>query len=66
LVSELNNFVAHGTSYAAKPGEHDDLVMATVLGVRMLQQLQEYHKNIGDNLRDHDDDIVEPLPFIMI
>ena len=66
LVSELKNFVAHGTSYAAKPGEHDDLVMATVLGVRMLQQLQEYHKNIGDNLRDHDDDIVEPLPFIMI
>jgi len=66
LVSELKNFVAHGTSYAAKPGEHDDLVMATVLGVRMLQQLQEYHKNIGDNLRDYDDDIVEPLPFIMI
>ena len=66
LVSELKNFVAHGTSYAAKPGEHDDLVMATVLGVRMMQQLQEYHKNIGDNLRDHNDDIVEPLPFIMI
>ena len=66
LISELKNFIAHGTSYAAKPGEHDDLVMATVLGVRMMQQLQEYHKNIGDNMRDHNDDIVEPLPFIMI
>jgi len=66
LISELKNFVAHGTSYAAKPGEHDDLVMATVLAVRMMQQLQEYHKNIGENLRDHDDDFVEPLPFIMI
>jgi len=31
-----------------------------------MQQLQEYHKNIGENLRDHDDDFVEPLPFIMI
>jgi len=66
LVSELKNFVAHGTSYAAKPGEHDDLVMAVVLGIRMMQQLQEYHKNIGDNLRDHNDDVIEPLPFIMI
>jgi hypothetical protein len=66
LVSELKNFVAHGTSYAAKPGEHDDLVMSTVLAVRMMQQLQEYHKNIGDNLRDHQDEIIEPLPFIVI
>ena len=66
LVSELKNFVAHGTSYAAKPGEHDDLVMATVLAVRMMQQLQEYHKDIGDKLRDHEDEIVEPLPFIML
>jgi len=32
----------------------------------MMQQLQEYHKNIGDNLRDHNDDVIEPLPFIMI
>jgi hypothetical protein len=32
LVSELKTFVAHGTSYAAKPGETDDLVMGTLLG----------------------------------
>ena len=66
LVSELKNFVASGTSYAAKPGEHDDLVMATVLSVRMMQQLQEYHKEIGDKLRDYEEDIVEPMPFIVI
>ena len=66
LISELKNFVASGTSYAAKPGEHDDLVMATVLSIRMLQQLQEYHKEIGDKLRDYEDDIVEPMPFIVI
>ena len=66
LISELKCFVASGTSYAAKPGEHDDLVMATVLSVRMMQQLQEYHKDIGDKLRDYDDQEIEPMPFIMI
>ena len=66
LISELKNFVAHGTSYAAKPGEHDDLVMATVLAVRMMQQLQEYHKEIGNNLTDHHDEVIEPMPFIML
>ena len=65
LISELKNFVASGTSYAAKPGEHDDLVMATVLVVRMMQQIQQYHKDLGDNMTDHTDTEIEPLPFIM-
>jgi len=65
LISELKNFVAHGTSYAAKPGEHDDLVMATVLVVRMMQQIQQYHKDLGENMTDHTDNVIEPLPFIM-
>lgn len=64
LISELKNFVAHGTSYAAKPGETDDLVMATVLTVRMLQQLQNYHEELDGNVRDHDDQTREPMPFI--
>ena len=65
LISELKNFVAHGTSYAAKPGEHDDLVMATVLAVRMLQQIQNYHKSIGESMTDHSDNKIDPMPFIM-
>lgn len=65
LVSELKQFVASGTSYAAKPGEHDDLVMATVLAVRMMQQIQQYHKDLGENMTDHTDVEVPPLPFIM-
>jgi hypothetical protein len=40
LVSELKTFVSSGVSYAAKPGETDDLVMSTVRAVRMLQTLQ--------------------------
>ena len=64
LVSELKTFVAHGTSYAAKPGETDDLVMATVLVVRMLQTLKDYHPELDKHMRDHTT-IIEPLPFVM-
>jgi hypothetical protein len=64
LVSELKTFVAHGTSYAAKIGETDDLVMATILAVRMMQQLQSYHGELDSQMKDFNDVIVEPLPFI--
>lgn len=66
LVSECKTFVASGASYAAKAGEHDDLVMATLLIVRMLQVLQSYHPDLDHHMRDHQDNIVEPLPFVML
>lgn len=66
LVSELKTFVAHGVSYAAKPGETDDLVMAALLAVRMLQLLQTYDTSIDTHLRDHGDIIVSPMPFISV
>jgi hypothetical protein len=50
--------------YAAKTGETDDLVMATVLAVRMMQLLQSYHGELDTQLRDHSDTIIEPMPFI--
>jgi len=64
LVSELKNFVANGPTYKAKAGETDDLVMATILTVRMLQQLQSYHTELDAQIRDHGDTIIEPMPFI--
>ena len=66
LVSELKNFIAQGVGFAAKVGETDDLVMASILVVRMLQLLQSYHSDLDSQMRDHQDNIVEPLPFIMI
>ena len=66
LISELKSFVAFNTSYAAKPGETDDLVMATLLAVRMLMLLQTYHQDLDAQMRDHTDNYVEPLPFISI
>lgn len=64
LVSELKTFVALGGSYAAKIGENDDLVMATILSVRMMQELQNYHQELDQQLRDHGDTIIPPMPFI--
>jgi hypothetical protein len=64
LISELKTFVAHGTSYAAKPGETDDLVMGTVLAIRMMQILQSYHSELDTQLRDHADNTIEPMPFV--
>ena len=65
LISEFKTFVAHGTSYAAKIGETDDLVMSTVLAVRMMQVLQNYHADLNIQLKDFGDEVIEPMPFIM-
>jgi len=66
LLSELKTFVANGASYAAKIGETDDLVMASLLVTRMLILLQSYHTELDVHLKDHSDNIIEPLPFISI
>ena len=64
LISEFKTFVASGTSFAAKIGETDDLVMSTVLAVRMLQMLQSYHPELDAHIKDHGDGMIEPFPFI--
>ena len=66
LLSEFKHFVASGASYAAKPGEKDDLVMSTVLAIRMSVTLQAYDPEIQKQLQDSMDDILEPMPFIML
>lgn len=65
LISELKTFVASGGSYAAKTGETDDLVMASLLNVRMMQYLTNYHSDLGHQIRDHDESIA-PLPFFAV
>lgn len=66
LISELKNFVAVGASFKAKIGETDDLVLATLLVVRMIQLLKEFDSKLDDEVRDTLDDFVAPMPFIMI
>jgi hypothetical protein len=66
LISEFKTFVAHGTSYKAKPGETDDLVMAMLLVVRMLQMLKDFDASLDATVRESLDQFVEPMPFIMM
>ena len=66
LISELKNFVASGNTYKAKIGETDDLVMSTLLIIRIALQLRNYDQEISENLRDELQDVIEPMPFIVI
>ena len=65
LLSELKSFVAKGTSFEAKIGETDDLIMALILAIRMAQFIQNFDASIDELLRTQDE-FVEPLPFILM
>jgi hypothetical protein len=65
LVSELKTFVAQGITFKAKVGQHDDLVSALLLVMRMVMILQEWDPSIYDKMRDHtgmeDHDLPMPI-----
>ena len=65
LVSELKNFIAVGGSYKAKIGEHDDLVMSSLLAIRMIMMVQQFDASLDLELKDTIDNFIEPMPFIM-
>jgi len=73
LISELKNFVAKGNSFCAKPGEHDDLVMSFLLGVRMISYIStfedEVYNIVNSNLTNAEimipeDEYDEPMPYL--
>ena len=66
LISELKNFIASGGSYAAKQGETDDLVMSTILALRIANELKNYVPELESSLRDGTDDYDAPMPFIIM
>lgn len=66
LISELKSFVAHGGSYAAKQGDTDDLVMSTLLAVRIIQQLGDHYTGIETQIRDYDETYIAPFPFFAV
>jgi len=65
LISELKTFVRANLSYAARVGDTDDLVSASLLVIRIMQTLQNYDSEIDNQMRANDE-FVAPLPFIMI
>jgi hypothetical protein len=68
LISELKTFIAAGTSFKAKVGEHDDLVAALLLIVRMSVLMAEWDPAIFELLRvsaEIEEDIDLPLPIFV-
>lgn len=66
LLSEMKGFIATGNSYAAKAGDTDDLVMSTLLVMRMAQVVADYNPELETAIRDANDFDVDPMPFVMI
>lgn len=66
LINELKSFIASGTSFKAKIGETDDLVMALILAVRMIQIVSKYDESTFDQIRenfaDDEDEYDLPMP----
>jgi hypothetical protein len=68
LISELKTFVRGDGSYKAKSGSHDDLVMATMLIIRIFQIVSGWETNINSSINEDfsiDDMTIEPMPIIM-
>ena len=66
LITQLKTFVASGNSFSGKPGEHDDLVMALILALRIATLLGSYDPAIQQDMRSSEDDFIEPMPFAII
>jgi intein/homing endonuclease len=64
LTRELKTFIAKGNSYSAKSGETDDLVMSTLLAIRMAMQISRYDNDVYTDLKDSFDDVElrRPMP----
>jgi len=65
LISELKTFVATGVSYNAKTGEHDDLVSAVLLIMRMADQLANWDPKIYEKMTERMTDDEYPLPIFV-
>jgi hypothetical protein len=70
LISELKTFIAAGTSFKAKEGQHDDLVSALLLIVRMSLVLAEWDPQVFELMRvaselDGEIDWEPPLPIFV-
>lgn len=69
LISELKNYVMKGESFAAKSGEHDDLVSALLLIVRMSMVVGKWDDRTAEHMKDSQlleiEELVEPMPVVL-
>ena len=69
LVREIKSFVKDNRSYSAKHGENDDIVMSSLLCIRILSEIQNWDDTVYNRLADIielEDDDVDPMPMILV
>jgi hypothetical protein len=67
LISELKTFIATGFSFKAKNGDHDDLVSALLLLVRMSTLVADWDPRVFETLsgQSMDEEFEVPLPIFV-
>lgn len=68
LISELKTFVAAGPTFKAKTGDTDDLVLALILIIRMMNVIKDYNPELYDQMMATSDEgfDIMPMPFIVM
>ena len=65
LISELKSFIAKGTSFEAKETQHDDLVAALLLAIRMIVMLGDWdpvvYSKMTENRQLEESDLPMPI-----
>jgi hypothetical protein len=65
LISELKTFVSTGLGFKAKSGEHDDLVSATLLILRMANVLADWDPKIYEKMSEKITEEQMPMPIFI-
>jgi hypothetical protein len=68
LISELKSFIAAGTTFKAKVGQHDDLVAALLLVIRMSVVLADWDSRVFETISASnvaEEEWNEPLPIFV-
>jgi hypothetical protein len=68
MISELKSFIASGVTFKAKTGQHDDLVSALLLIIRMSVVLADWDPTVFESLSanaEFEQDWEAPLPIFV-
>lgn len=65
LMSELKTFISRGVGFGAKSGEHDDLISAVLLIIRMATVLSDWDPSIYDKMSEKLTEDQMPLPIFI-
>ena len=68
MAQELKSFVRSNRSFRAKTNEHDDIVLSSLLCMRILDEVQTYDQGTYEKLAEIielDDEERDPMPLIV-